>query len=299
MGDEDGVVMVKIGIPQRGTGHMGHGIVAGQLDDGLVAGELAVDGEREALEDALLAEPGEDVGGGAALVVAALGAHMVEGTAIGHVHLEHLVEPRRRRPVFQKRQFGPLLDPHQMVQHRVGGFGAVQIDQRHRPGRLAGHPDHDAVGGGRRVQRRQRARHRRLAARLEHAVEILRPVDVTGGGLGEALDLDAGHGKVVRGLRVEHPVDEDHLQPVHLGKGHRLLRVEQGGGLGRGGVERGRVGVAPVFVAPGRQARLAQPRQRLFARPGGPAAPGGDLERGQPRLGGRPFRLCQRHHATS
>ena len=51
-----------------------------------------------------LAEAGEDVGRRPPLVVAALGADVVEAGAVGDLDLEHVVEARRRRAALEERQ---------------------------------------------------------------------------------------------------------------------------------------------------------------------------------------------------
>ena len=45
MGDEDGIVMVKITVANTGPRHMGHRVVTGQFDDLLVAGQNAICGQ--------------------------------------------------------------------------------------------------------------------------------------------------------------------------------------------------------------------------------------------------------------
>ena len=52
---------------------------------------------------------GEDVGDGVAAKVAALGADVVKARAFGQINLDHKVQPRRCRPLFQKGKFGPRL----------------------------------------------------------------------------------------------------------------------------------------------------------------------------------------------
>ena len=54
-----------------------------------------------------------------AFVIASLRADMVERTAIGHVDLHALVEPRRCRAVLQHRQFRTFFDPDDVMQDRV------------------------------------------------------------------------------------------------------------------------------------------------------------------------------------
>jgi hypothetical protein len=136
---------------------MGDGVVAGQLHHVFVAREHSVGRQRKGLVGRFRPQPREHVRHGAAFMVAALGADMVEGRAIGHVDLHALVEPRGGGAVFQHRDLRPRLHPHQVVQDRVRGLVAVQVDQADRLRGLARGADHDPVGGEPGVERRQRA----------------------------------------------------------------------------------------------------------------------------------------------
>ena len=82
------------------------------------------DGQRERLEPALAPEPGEERGRRPPLVVAALGAHVVEGRAVADLDLHHAVQPRRAGAVLEQRQVGAGLEPDQVADQRVGVVGA-------------------------------------------------------------------------------------------------------------------------------------------------------------------------------
>ena len=68
----------------------------------------------------------------APFVVAPLRAHVVQRTAIGHVHFHALVEPCRRRTVFQNGERRAAFHPHNVMQDRVGRGVAVMVDQADR-----------------------------------------------------------------------------------------------------------------------------------------------------------------------
>jgi hypothetical protein len=125
-----------------------------------------------------------------------------------------------------------------MVERRVRRLAPVQVDEVDGPRDLAGRPDDDAVGGGRGVERREGPRHGHLPPRLEHAVDVARPVDVAAHGVRQPFDLHPLAGKRVRRLGVEDAVDEDDPEPVeavedrHLAvredrRGHRLGLVQR------------------------------------------------------------------------
>ncbi len=122
MGDEDRVVVVEIAIAHAGAGDMRLRVVAGQFHDAFVAGHHAVDGQREALEHRLRPEPGKDMRRGAAFVIAALRAHVMEARGVRHVHFHHLVEPRRGGTVFEQGHLGAVVQLDDMVQDRVGSI---------------------------------------------------------------------------------------------------------------------------------------------------------------------------------
>ena len=98
---------------------MGDCIIARQFDHAFVARQHAVCGQREGLEDRFRPEPREDRRGGAALVVAALRADMVQLAGIGNFDFHHLVEARRSRTVLEDRHLGPGIDLDDVVQDRV------------------------------------------------------------------------------------------------------------------------------------------------------------------------------------
>ncbi len=119
MGDENRVVMMEVTIADAGTRHMGRGIIAGELDHAFVAGQRAVHGNGEALEQRLAAETGEDMCCGPALMIAALCPDMVEARVVGHFNLHHGIEARSGGAVLQKRHFGVFFELHDVVQHRI------------------------------------------------------------------------------------------------------------------------------------------------------------------------------------
>jgi hypothetical protein len=108
VGDEDGVVVVEGAVADAGPRQVGGAVRAGELDDMLVAGEAAVGGQGEGLERRALAEPGEERGEGGALVVAALGADVVEARAVGDLDLGDAAEPRRGGAGFEQGEVGPF-----------------------------------------------------------------------------------------------------------------------------------------------------------------------------------------------
>ena len=251
---------------------MGHGIVAGELDDALVPGEPAVHGQRERLEPAFPSEPGEDGGRRPALVVAPLAAHVVEGGAVADLHLEHGVEPRRPGAGLEQGQVGAGLEPDQVTDQRIRGLGAVEIDESHRLLGPPRHPDRRALGGAGGVERRQRPVDRRLAARLELPEELARPVDVGGENRRKRLDLDAGELRRIGELGREDAVDEDEPHPVDIVEGRLLVRGQHRRRRGRQPGQPARVGELPVLVAPDRRAALGEPPGR--ARPRRPRPTG-------------------------
>jgi hypothetical protein len=68
----------------------------------LVAGEHAVEGQREGAEVGALGHAREEVRRRAAVAVAALGADVVERSALGHIHFHDAVEARRARDRFRE-----------------------------------------------------------------------------------------------------------------------------------------------------------------------------------------------------
>jgi hypothetical protein len=106
------------------------------------------------------------------------------------------------------------------------------VDEVDRARRAAGDADRDALDGLGGVERGERAVDGGLAARLEHAEDLARPVDVGAQRLGERLDLDAGERGRVGFGRVEDAVDEDEPQPVAVAEGRLGVRRDQGGGGG-------------------------------------------------------------------
>ena len=116
--------------------------------------EDAVHRQREGLERRAGAEAGEDVRHRPPLVVAALGADVVEAGAVADLDLEHVVEARRRRPRLEQGQVGPGLDPDDVVQDGVRALVLVQIDQRDRSRDPASGADQHAVGGAGGVEHR-------------------------------------------------------------------------------------------------------------------------------------------------
>jgi hypothetical protein len=81
------------------------------------------------LKVASVAQPREDMRDRAALMVAALRADMVEGRAVGHVDSMHLVEPRRRRAVFQHGQVGARSTLTTWCRIASESLVVVQVDQ--------------------------------------------------------------------------------------------------------------------------------------------------------------------------
>ena len=299
MGDEDRVVVVEVAVPDAGAGHMRHRLVAGELDHVVVAGQPAVHRQRERLEQALPPEPREERGRRPPLVVAPLGAHVVEGGAVRDLDLGDRVQPRRRRPAFEQREIGARLEPDQVMHQRVRPRRAAAIDEADRPRRAPGHPDRHAFGRPRRVERGERPVDRLLPAPLEHAEELARPGDVGGQHLGERPDLHALHRGIVGQVGREDPVDEDEPQPVGAVE-HRLLVVRQHRRRGRRlRGQAARVGELPVFVAPDRRAALGEPPRRAGPRGLRPAGLAGRLGPGpDQRLGAVELQCRDRHHAT-
>ena len=87
VGDKHRIIMVKIPIPHAGSGNMGRRIIAQKLDIGVVAGQPTIGGQGKGFEQCSLGDACENMGRGAALMIAALSAHMVKARAFGHVHL--------------------------------------------------------------------------------------------------------------------------------------------------------------------------------------------------------------------
>ena len=219
MGHEDRVVMVERRIRTVTHGrarHMGDRIVAGQLDHMLVACHRAVCGEREGLVGRTCPHPREHMRHRAPLMVAALRADVMECAAIGHVDFHALVEPRGGWPVFENGDLGAFLDTHDVVQHRIRGLVAVQVDEADGSGHLRGGADHDTVGREPGIQCGKRPFDRVLTTRLKHAEKIARPVDVLFQSIRKAFDFNAFHREVVGLIRVEHTVNENQLEPVDI-----------------------------------------------------------------------------------
>ena len=175
----------------------------------------------------------------------------------------------------------------------------MQIDQRHGPCSAPRRPDQHALGGKGRVERRQRPLDRGLPARLKHAVNLARPVDIDLPGLGQKLDLDTGQRQIVGQGRVEDTIDEDDSQPVDAVKDRRFICGRKGGrarSVRRNQI--GRVGIAPVFIAPGGQSHRPQARQRLGPCRTRPAA-ACQIKPRDPC--GKRIKLClgYRHHSAS
>ena len=305
---EHGVVVVELAVAHRRARDVRHGVRALQVDHALVAREPPVGRQREGLEGRSLAQAREQVRDGAPLVVAPLRADVVEGAPRGHVHLHALVEARRGGAVLQHGEIRAGLDAHDVVEHGVGALVLVVVDQRDRAGGAARDADQQAVRRRGGVERRQGTLHGILARGLQPAVKVSRPVKVGRGG--QPMDLDDLAGEVVGRVGVEDAVAEHDLEAVHLAEELRLARVEEVGARRLGRRQGGGVGAAPVLVAPHRQARGAEPRERVLTCPRGPGGPIGDPEAREPLLGG--LRLgrarggapsahggCSDHHATS
>ena len=114
--------MVEIAIAHTSTRDVRHRIVAGQLDHAFIAREHAIGREGERLENRFLTQTGKDRGCRTTFMVAALCTNMVEGSAIRDLDLHALVEPRRGWAVFQKGQFSPGINLHNMVEDRIGNL---------------------------------------------------------------------------------------------------------------------------------------------------------------------------------
>ena len=56
MGDEHGIIVVKITITQTGSGHGHRSVVAQELQNAFVTGQLTTRSERESLKDRLCAD---------------------------------------------------------------------------------------------------------------------------------------------------------------------------------------------------------------------------------------------------
>jgi hypothetical protein len=274
MGDEDRVVMVKrrfFPVAHGSTGHMCDGIVAHHLDHVFIARQHAVGRQRKGLVGRFRAHAREHVRDRAALMVATLGAHMVERRAIGHVDLHALVEPRGGGSVFQHRDIGPRLNTDKMVQRGIRGLIAVQVDQADGPCGPGRGANDDAVGGACGVQRRQRTVHRGLATRFQHTVEVPGPMDVGLENIGKPFDFNAVHGEVVGLIRIEHAIHEHDLQPVDIPEERCLVRpVEQCRRGCRPGSEMSGSGVFPILVPPRGQPCGPHASQRRIACVRGP-----------------------------
>ena len=141
----------------------------------------------------------------------------------------------------------------------------MQVDQVDGPGDALRGPDHDAVGGECRVERRKRACHGLLAARLQHSVDILQPVNVVRRRLIGAVRLPGPRTQDRPTLRDQRHRPEHDSQSIDLSKCRRFLEVGHGrrGRLRRVQVIRSRE--SPVFVATPRKPHLEE-RVRACAR---------------------------------
>ena len=127
MGDENGVIVMERSIADAAARDMANGIVAGELYNGLVAGQAAVHCQREALEIAFRAEPRKQVRGRKTIMVLALRTDMMARAIIGDVNLHHLVETRCGWAVFQDGDRGAFFHPHEMTDHDIRPVFAVKI----------------------------------------------------------------------------------------------------------------------------------------------------------------------------
>mmetsp|Transcript_18144 Transcript_18144/g.28189 ORF Transcript_18144/g.28189 Transcript_18144/m.28189 type:complete len:595 (-) Transcript_18144:429-2213(-) len=297
MGDEHGVIVMKVTVANTGPSHMSDGIVARQLDHAIIAGEPPVHGQRKAFEGAFGAQTGKDMGRSMAFMIPALRPHMVEGCRISHVNFHHLVEPRGSRAGFQHGQFRARIQLDHVVQNRLGGLRAVVINQIDGARRFARHVDQDAVARKRGVERAQGAGNRRLAVLFQLTIKRTGPMDV-GAGVGEPVNAHMLHRQIVRGFGVKHPVIEHNAQGVDVGKDQGVATDQH---LGRRCLhlgERIRARKLPILIAPVRQAHRTDPRQRIGARRLGPPALR-HRQRGNPSLGRAHFLCWGRHYATS
>ena len=299
MHHENGIVVVEVAVSHRGARDMRLRVVAGQFDEGLVPRQPAVRGEREALEAALFTKAREDMRHGAAFVVATLRPDVVKGCTVGHVDLEALVETRGCGTAFKDRGFGPLLQLDQEMQDRVAVGLLVKIAEMQRLRRLAGDTDDDAVRCKGGVERCERAGDRGLSPLFQHAVKVLRPMNVLDHRIGKAHHLHPFEGKVIGRLRVENAIAEDQRKPVEIAERRLFVALEQCRMRRFGRVQGVGAGEAPVFVARSGQAHRAEPLQRRFPCLRRPCRALRHFQPGQPRLGGVEFRLRQGHQTTS
>ena len=280
---------------------MGHRPVARDAQHRLISRHPAIRGKREGFQQRALGDAREQMGDHLPIQRPALRTQVMQPRTLAQIDLCHDVRPRAGRAGFQHRQFRARLKADDVMQDHIRGLRALAVGDMERFQRLAGDVQQHAIGGGGGVQRREGAFDGRVALPLKHTVKRLGPVDVGAVGLGQTRDLNPRQRRIVRGFGIEDAIDENQ---THLVTALEDRRVDAEGRatLRFGRVEARRIGPAPVFVAPRRQAHFSQPRQRR--RPGGRGEPAlRRVKRRDPRFGRLdprghvPFRC--RHQAVS
>ena len=281
VGDEHRIIVQEIAaIANAGTSNMRNRVIACEFNHGFVAGQNAVHCQGERFERGLCSEAGKDASHSTAFVVTTLGADMVEGRFISDFDLKHLVETCSRWAVFQQSDRCALFDLYQIVEDRVRGHVLVQVGQVDRLAHLFGHTDHDPIGREGGVQRGQRTLNRCLTTGFQNTVEVFGPVNIAAHRIRETFDFHTVERQIVGRLGIEHAINENDFQTVEIVE-NRYLVVLKYRSLGRvNRRQRGRIGVAPIFVTFDRQTHRRNTRECGLTRLGRPTCP---IRQGQGR----------------
>ena len=203
------------------------------------------------------------------LAVLVLQPDMAQFAAVGDVRLDNGIG---RRAAFHDGQFCPAFDPDQMADHRraLDYIVIAQVNDRTGAGRLKD----DALGGGRGVQRCERAVDLFLACGLQYAEEATHDRNVLGKRLAQRGDGQPGLAQWRREIRAEPAADKACDLPGQPGErvGGSVARLAAIGEPERRRQRRG-VGVLPILVAPRRRSGLQQARAGSGAGFAGPSLP--------------------------
>ena len=249
MGNEDGVIMVEIvAIANASARHMGHNIVAKKLKNTFVAGHGAVCSQSKRLKQTIRCNPRKTMGYSATFMITTLGTDMVERTTFGHINLKHRIKPRSSRTRFKQGNFCTGLNTHHTVQHYIRCLVGVQINQTDRLGGFSGCTDHNAVGGKRRIQRRQRTRDRHLPACFQCAIKIGRPMNIRSCDINQTVNFNACAGQIIRRICIKNTVNKHDFNTVDTRKKRAIVAMEHSRRNRISLRQANRVGVFPILI---------------------------------------------------
>ena len=176
MGDEHGIIVVKITITQTGTGHGYRSIVAQELQNAFVAGQLTTRSQGERFKHRLCTDLAKDMREHVTLI-AVLHPDVVEAASIGDVNFQNNIGPRPILPRFNQ---GNLCTRGHFDHMMDGGIALAEGGGVDMNGGRDGtrYIDKQPIPRNSCVHSRQTPLNRFLSCRLQMPVNIPSPMQV-------------------------------------------------------------------------------------------------------------------------